>query len=163
MQYHAGMTTSTTKKPIKVKPEHAIRRQNLLRLIDRFDSRKAFCEAAGTSYAHLSSMLSDSASPNVRPPGYSVMRKIEETLGLPPHCLDSASFGLELMEAVDTQEGSSELPRVASTLSLKGLTALQVAAAEAVVNAMRSGRCSPTNCVEILQRWTVAPPRSILD
>ncbi len=145
--------------------DHARRLNNIKTLVDIYGSRKKFCEASDTSYVHVSQMFAEPGTPGHRGVGYTIARKMETNLGLPVQCLDEEdgvkeflqsgrAMRLPKLKAHDALFGQANASHNAYLPDIGGLSALQTAALQSIVEAMKDGRFSNANCMDALSKWT---------
>jgi len=77
----------------------AIRRENLIRLLERFDTQAAFAKAVGTAPAYISQILSKKTKAGM---GHETARQIETALGVPYGYMDVRHDVERMREAMNT-------------------------------------------------------------
>jgi hypothetical protein len=129
-----------------------IRADNLDLLVERFEGKIGqFAKAAGISASHASQALARTPEGEPKfPVGERLARKIEANLKLPRTWLDQPQGTIpEISEAPHLADASA----AGRTLSLEGLSDVQVALCSVVAKLARSGKLPDHECIGLLAQW----------
>lgn len=123
-----------------------VRLRNIEQLIAGYESKNAFCRAAGVNPSQLAQFCMDPNSKHFRTPGSLFCRRVEDSLGMPTNALDQ-------IDGAFTEPAQGKKKEQTSTLSMDGLSVLQVATVDSLIKALRSGVISNVVCTELLNKW----------
>jgi hypothetical protein len=127
-------------------PTSDIRAANLALLMGRFDKVTTFAKAAGMSTSHVSQLTSRTSEGELRSPlGEKLCRKLETRFELPRGWFDQPQASAE-PSAPDTASAHK-------TVSLDGLSDVQVAMVSVAVGLARKGNLPDHECIAIMAKW----------
>jgi hypothetical protein len=140
------------------------RRDNLLQLIERYETQEALQRVTGIAASVLSRMKSwtpTGTNPNHKRIGEKLARQFEETLKLPAYWMDAPHTTEELK---GVKVGSSRLSALSSlavpapvsrgvAADTATLSPIQVATHDTLVKLMAAGKLPDTACLKLLQAW----------
>ena len=121
-----------------------IRIDNLNAQIDRFKTRKAFCEAVGVAPAQLAQFYMDPENKGFRTPGREFCRKVEDALGLSANALDQPSYPAE-----HSEHRTENVLSFSTSMSKH----LHVAVLEEIAKCLNGGVVDDASCAELLSKF----------
>lgn len=140
------------------------RKDNLLLLIERYETQEALQRVTGVATSVLSRMKSwspGSSNPNHKRMGEKLARQFEEALKLPAYWMDAPHVAEDLagVKVVSSRLGalsSLAIPASASrtvSADTSTLSPIQVATHDTLVKLMAGGKLPDTACLKLLQSW----------
>jgi hypothetical protein len=164
------MTTSASPRQVYEDPAAARRFENLQRLLECFPTVAELCRATQSNASQLGNMLSDKARVGHRKVGHRFARRVEEALGL-PHLSMEETDGIEphleqVVEHVRARGYSAAMPGTKpsprQTAPIPGfvgtLKPLHLATVTALQEALRAGRLTDMQCLNLMQSWLPETP-----
>jgi len=140
------------------------RRDNLLQLIERYETQEALQRVTGIAASVLSRMKSWSptaSNPNHKRIGEKLARQFEQTLKLPAYWMDAPHTGEEFAGLRVVSSRLSSLASLAVPASVNQgvsvdtsmLSPIQVATHDTLIKLMAAGKLPDTACLKLLQGW----------
>jgi hypothetical protein len=140
------------------------RKDNLLLLIERYETQEALQRVTGIAASVLSRMKSwrpEGSNPNHKRIGEKLARQFEETLKLPAYWMDAPHTAEELAGVKVASSPLSSLSSLTMPASVNRgisvdastLSPIQVATHDTLVKLMVAGKLSDTACLKLLQTW----------
>lgn len=125
-----------------------IRSENLGKLVDAHNGTRSLERRIGMAASLISRITCwhpNDPNPNHKRMGEKMARNIETILGLP-------SFWMDISH---DEHSSLQLTKEAKTESPRGLSSIQIATCDKLVNLMVAGKITDADCLNLLKSWKV--------